>query len=71
MSQAHTYETALSARRLLNRIRGHAGLYMSGLVEEFILPFVMDPTRAGRRGEIPRTRATLELVVSKVAPALC
>jgi len=34
-------------KRILNQIRGHDYLYTFGLVEEFILPFVMDHARGG------------------------
>src|SRR5262245_46862357 len=33
-------------RMILNQIRGHDYLYIFGLVEEFILPFVLDHTRS-------------------------
>ena len=49
----------LDARELvLNQIRGHGYLYMFGLVEEFILPFLLDHCAAGS----PATTR---------APALC
>src|SRR5204863_7995114 len=35
-----------SEKRILNQIRGHAYLRIFGLVEEFILPFVMDHVRS-------------------------
>jgi len=47
-------------KRLLNQIRGHAYLRIFGLVEEFILPFVLDHTRADLDGGDDRTRAYLE-----------
>jgi len=47
-------------KRLLNQIRGHAYLRIFGLVEEFILPFVLDHTRADLDGGNDRTRAYLE-----------
>jgi hypothetical protein len=52
----------LSARErlVLNQIRGHGYLYMFGLVEEFILPFVLDHARPELHGESARTRAYLE-----------
>ncbi|NWG92454.1 MAG: hypothetical protein HXY21_08095 [Parvularculaceae bacterium] len=48
-------------KRLLNQIRAHGYLYTFGLVEEFILPFVMDHTRAliDERDDY-RTRALLQ-----------
>src|SRR5262249_28062448 len=52
----------LSARErlVLNQIRGHGYLYIFGLVEEFILPFLLDHTRPVLHGESARTRAFLE-----------
>jgi len=54
--------TFLSAREqlLLNQIRGHGYLYTFGLVEEFILPFVMDHARPGLALDDERTRALLQ-----------
>jgi hypothetical protein len=46
-------------RRTLNQIRGHGYLYIFGLVEEFILPFVMDHVRERLEGGDARTRAFL------------
>jgi len=46
--------------RLLNQIRGHAYLRIFGLVEEFILPFVLDHARSMLNGDDYRTRAFLE-----------
>lgn len=46
-------------RRTLNQIRGHGYLYIFGLVEEFILPFVMDHVRERLEGDDARTRAFL------------
>jgi hypothetical protein len=53
---------SLSAREklLLNQIRGHGYLYQFGLVEEFILPFVLDHTRARLGGDDARCRAFLQ-----------
>ena len=42
---------------LLNQIRGHAYLCIFGLVEEFILPFVVDHARSHLHGDSFRTRA--------------
>jgi hypothetical protein len=52
--------TALPAgeRLLLNQVRGHSYLCLFGVVEEFILPFVLDHARAGVSGDV-RTRALL------------
>lgn len=47
-------------RRVLNQIRGHAYLAIFGLVEEFILPFVLDHARPYINGEDYRARAFLE-----------
>ena len=47
-------------KRTLNQIRGHAYLSIFGLVEEFILPFVLDYARSIVSGEDYRVRAYLE-----------
>jgi len=47
-------------RLLLNQIRGHGYLYTFGLVEEFILPFVLDHARPGLAQDDFRTRALLQ-----------
>jgi hypothetical protein len=44
---------------LLNQIRGYGYLYTFGLVEEFILPFVLDHVRAKLNVDDYRTRALL------------
>jgi hypothetical protein len=51
----------LSAReqRVLNHIRGHEYLVIFGLVEEFILPFVLDHARPQLNGDDARVRALL------------
>jgi hypothetical protein len=46
-------------RRVLNQIRGHEYLSMFGLVEEFILPFVVDHARAALGADDYRIRALL------------
>ena len=46
-------------RMVLNQIRGHDYLYTFGLVEEFILPFVLDHARPLLRGSDARVRAFL------------
>ncbi|MDX2167661.1 MAG: hypothetical protein SF182_11380 [Deltaproteobacteria bacterium] len=46
-------------RRTLNQIRGHGYLYIFGLVEEFILPFVLDHARPQLQGDDYRVRALL------------
>ena len=48
-----------SERRVLNQIRGHAYLSIFGIVEEFILPFVLDHARAELSGDDWRVRALL------------
>jgi hypothetical protein len=55
-------ETSLSQdeRRLLNQIRGHEYLAVFGLVEEFILPFVLDHARPQLNGDDHRVRALLQ-----------
>jgi hypothetical protein len=47
-------------KRTLNQIRGNAYLYIFGLVEEFILPFVMDHARPQLQQDDYRTRALLQ-----------
>ncbi len=47
-------------RRTLNQIRGHAYLSIFGLVEEFILPFVLDHAREYVHGDEYQSRAFLE-----------
>lgn len=47
-------------QRVLNQIRGHGYLCMFGLVEEFILPFVLDHARPAVHGDSARTRALLQ-----------
>ncbi|HEU4388998.1 MAG TPA: hypothetical protein VFV34_14455 [Blastocatellia bacterium] len=47
-------------KRTLNQIRGNAYLNIFGLVEEFILPFVLDHARPQLRGDDYRVRALLQ-----------
>jgi hypothetical protein len=47
-------------KRVLNQIRGHGYLCMFGLVEEFILPFVLDNARPQVHGDSAKTRALLQ-----------
>jgi hypothetical protein len=47
-------------KRILNQIRGNAYLSIFGLVEEFILPFVLDQARPQLQGDDYRTRALLQ-----------
>jgi hypothetical protein len=46
-----------SEKLTLNHIRAKTYLYLFGFVEEFILPFVLDQTRASVHGDNLRTRA--------------
>jgi hypothetical protein len=47
-------------KRTLNQIRGNAYLCIFGVVEEFILPFLMDHARPQLRGDDYRVRALLQ-----------
>ena len=47
-------------KRILNQIRGNAYLCIFGLVEEFILPFVLDHARPQLHGDDFRVRALLQ-----------
>ena len=47
-------------KRTLNQIRGHAYLAIFGLVEEFILPYVLDHARPSLAQDDQRTRALLQ-----------
>jgi hypothetical protein len=47
-------------RRVLNQVRGNTYLAVFGLVEEFILPFVLDHARPRLGGEDDRVRALLQ-----------
>ncbi len=47
-------------KRTLNQIRGHEYLAMFGLVEEFILPYVVDHARLKLSGDDYRARALLQ-----------
>jgi hypothetical protein len=47
-------------KRTLNQIRGNAYLRIFGLVEEFILPFVIDHARPQLQGDDYRVRALLQ-----------
>jgi hypothetical protein len=54
------------AERLkLNQIRGNAYLVIFGLVEEFILPFLLDHARPEASGESYRARALLEFAAEE------
>jgi hypothetical protein len=50
----------LDEKRILNQIRGNAYLCIFGLVEEFILPFVLDHARSQLQGDDYRVRALLQ-----------
>lgn len=52
-------------KRALNQIRGHAYLAIFGLVEEFILPFVLDHARLKLSGDDYRARAFLEFAAEE------
>src|SRR6185503_6161379 len=52
-------------KRVLNQIRGHAYLGIFGLVEEFILPFVLDHARPQLSGDDWRVRALLQFVLEE------
>ncbi|HEY9218088.1 MAG TPA: hypothetical protein VIO94_08565 [Phenylobacterium sp.] len=52
-------------RLTLNQIRGNAYLTIFGLVEEFILPFLMDHARPDVSGESNRSRALLEFAAEE------
>src|SRR5262245_50844212 len=52
-------------KRLLNQIRGHGYLYIFGVVEEFILPFLMDHLRDRLRGDDLQTRAFLSFAAEE------
>ena len=47
-------------KRTLNQVRGNAYLCIFGLVEEFILPFLLDHVRPQLSGEDERVRAMLQ-----------
>lgn len=52
-------------QRTLNQIRGHGYLCLFGLVEEFILPFVLDHARADLQSEDFRVRAFLQFATEE------
>jgi P-aminobenzoate N-oxygenase AurF len=47
-------------KRILNQVRGNAYLCIFGLVEEFILPFILDHARPQLQGDDYRVRALLQ-----------
>jgi hypothetical protein len=52
-------------KRVLNQVRGHTYLSIFGLVEEFILPFVLDHARPFINGDDYRVRAYLEFAAEE------
>src|SRR5215468_10951023 len=52
-------------KRTLNQIRGHAYLAIFGLVEEFILPFVVDHARPALTADDWRDRAFLQFAAEE------
>lgn len=52
-------------RRTLNHIRGHSYLCLFGLVEEFILPFVLDHARARLTADDIEVRALLQFAAEE------
>ena len=52
-------------KRILNQVRGNAYLCIFGLVEEFILPFVLDHARTQLRGDDYRARALLQFATEE------
>jgi hypothetical protein len=52
-------------KRTLNQIRGHAYLSIFGLVEEFILPFVIDHARPNLAADDYQARAYLEFAAEE------
>jgi hypothetical protein len=52
-------------QRVVNQIRGHAYLAIFGLVEEFILPFVVDHARPHLSGDDWRVRAMLQFAAEE------
>jgi hypothetical protein len=60
---AHTAELRFLdevERRTLNQLRGYSYLRLFGLVEEFILPFVLDHARSRVDADVPEMRALLQ-----------
>ncbi|MEX2615549.1 MAG: hypothetical protein WD767_05595 [Alphaproteobacteria bacterium] len=52
-------------QRCLNHIRAHGYLYTFGMVEEFILPFVLDHARPQLHGDDFRARALLQFAAEE------
>jgi hypothetical protein len=55
-------------KRLLNHIRGHGYLYTFGLLEEFILPLVLDHARSGLDMDDHCTRTFLQFASEEAKP---
>ena len=53
-------------KRVLNQIRGNTYLKIFGIVEEFIVPFVLDHVRPSLNGDDYRVRAFLQFVGEEV-----
>jgi hypothetical protein len=53
-------------KRVLNQIRGNTYLTIFGIVEEFIVPFVLDHVRPSLNGDDYRVRAFLQFVGEEV-----
>lgn len=53
-------------KRVLNQIRGNTYLTIFGIVEEFIVPFVLDHVRPNLNGDDYRVRAFLQFVGEEV-----
>jgi len=52
-------------KRILNQIRAYGYLKTFGLIEEFIVPFMMDRTRGALQGDTHRMRAMLQFVAEE------
>ena len=52
-------------KRILNQIRGHDYLYIFGLVEEFIVPYVLDHVRPMLHADDTRVRAFLQFAAEE------
>lgn len=55
-------------RQILNQVQGHAYFASFGLVEEFILPFVLDHARPQLTGDDYRVRALLQFASEEAKP---
>jgi hypothetical protein len=52
-------------QQVQNQIRGHGYLYTFGMVEEFILPFVLDHVRSRLAGDDYRARALMNFAAEE------